>query len=279
MKWKHAQFSKTQPDLVRESTPRSMVANKAFTLIELLVVIAIIGILAAMLLPALAKAKEKAKGTSCMNNVGQLNLSTVMYSTDNQDQLVMLAADQVAGPSSFFPGVCTWWPDLMRSYQNSTNICACPSLPVGAVGTTNIGLGIAMSHPDIGRYLSAPIKISQILHPTDTLVFADAGLVANPWASNPDQWTEVPNMQTLYFREPINDLVGGYWTSDPERPLNRHNQRCSSGFADGHTVMDKVSVFGLQYFPGAGPGGALATGDPTFGGNGVYDARWMWAVQ
>jgi prepilin-type N-terminal cleavage/methylation domain-containing protein/prepilin-type processing-associated H-X9-DG protein len=244
--------------------------SRAFTLIELLVVIAIIAILAAMLLPALGRAKERAKGINCLSNMRQISLSGALYEPDN-GYVVMLADNVPAPPGSFFPGTVTWWPDLLRSYQKTTNIMACLSV--------QSGFGIAMNHPDVGRWLVTPLKLSEIKRPTDTLVYADAGLIANPAQKDPDVWTEVKNMQFMYFRTPLNDKSGGYYTSDPQRPIGRHNKRCNGGFADGHATADRVSTYGFQFYPGVDPSGAAATGIPALGGNGKYDPRWLWDLE
>jgi len=227
------------------STKSSRRDQPGFTLIELLVVIAIIAILAAMLLPALARAKEKAKSINCLSNMRQIGLAFKMYTDDSRNLFVQLARTGPPLANAIVPdGANTWWPDLLTASMGtkSTRIHNCPS-----VAGTN-GFGIGMNHPEIGRFLerAEPNRETDVRYPSATVVFGDSFLIKNPTEVNPDRWLAEnnQNQSSLFFRTPSNT---GYWDDSPWRIYNRHKSRANVAHVDGHAESVRTSALGFQY--------------------------------
>ncbi len=263
--------------------------RQAFTLIELLVVIAIIAILASMLLPALSRAKGKAKSIQCLNNGRQIGLAYTMYATDQNDTTVPLEIVGPITPDLYVQGPNTiWWPDLLRTYLPSKFVSDCPSVvgnnqvgilqgPPVAFGQGRFGIGynhIELSYSPWAGPSQYSIKLRSITRPSDTVAFADAGKIRNPQEKDPDRWVEYAGAQLLYFLTPNHP---DYAFNNPYRVVNRHQNKLVAAFADGHSQSVKASSLGFQFYPGKAPDGTAALGDAIIGtGNGKYDSRWRW---
>ena len=237
---------------------------RAFTLIELLVVIAIIAILAAMLLPALSKAKQKAKQSACISNMRQIGISLVMY-----------AGDYNQYPSCLNPGlpaeIYVWQPRLLSLMGNNRNAFYCPAALPQSAWDTNLNStiqsvigedgkidkygiltgnlanngarfslgyndwGIDRTGPVLGMGAdvgTSPIKDTAVRSPVNMIAIADvrsdtpAGTIQfSANTTPPTSWT-----------------TGQDPTWHPQVPCNRHTYNTDILFADGHVESPKRSL-------------------------------------
>jgi prepilin-type N-terminal cleavage/methylation domain-containing protein/prepilin-type processing-associated H-X9-DG protein len=190
------------------------VYKRGFTLIELLVVIAIIAILAAILFPVFARARENARRASCQSNLKQIGLGMVMYIQDFDERYPM--ADWTTSPT-----VDGAWPVLLQPYLKSTQIFKCPS------DSRDVGCSYVLNN-----YFVAWPEAS-VSSPSTTLLITEGDLGEGGGRSMTDAATDYGLNQdyTLY------DQTGRL--NDPTKNLPRHLETSNILWADGHV---KVSL-------------------------------------
>lgn len=212
-----------------------------FTLIELLVVIAIIAILAAMLLPTLSKARERARTALCASNLKQLMLAWKLYIDDYDDILPAVRNDVyrfsgITGETPGRPAATEWWPYMMKAYLNMpewpkdywgvvpakyrNGILKCPSfkVPLYYQWTVHYGMPFYNIGGENNGGMMPYKKYSQIKYPARQIVFCDS--------TNGDAYGGC-------FFVWNNNLTYGENGGSPAAHL-RHNRMVNCAFADGH---------------------------------------------
>ena len=221
--------------------------RQGFTLIELLVVIAIIAILAAMLLPALAKARQKAQGICCLSNTKQLALAWLMYAHDNNDRLVNNAGidgTEASRTNNWVADVMGYSPQedtnttllqaglLAPQVARNTGIYHCPAdrtMTTEPDGRQYPRVRSVSMNAFVGPWDAAGsqllpgwaqfVRLSAIRKPSMIFVFLDE----SPQTIN-DGWYIFCN----------NGPTGNLWS---DMPASYHNGACGFSFADGHSEI------------------------------------------
>lgn len=222
----------------RLSAPTQRFQNRkiraAFTLIELLVVVAIIAILAAILFPVFARARENARRASCISNLKQIGLGTMQYVQDYDDVY----------PAYYQPNPDRKWPQVLDPYIKSTQIFTCPSRSefpytgtYATAGNIGYGMNIWMDSASLGFL----IPMSVIQRPAETIWIAEI---------NGASATDVVNGDGAYLCFPswyggVRSRNSDYYGMDTEtrsRLSKRHFDGTVVAWADGHAKWMRRDV-------------------------------------
>jgi len=178
-----------------------------FTLVELLVVIAVIAILAALLLPALAKAKESARRSRCASNLKQIVLAAGIYADENDDRFPAQPSDGVAVITTGGDGRNYY--DLLMPLANNPEVWICPSADPGP--------GRLLAYHMNGLIITTNgLQATAIALPSQTLLVAETGIRRL--------------FDQAYLRP---DHTAGYLY---DRPQRNHSGGSNAGFVDGHVT-------------------------------------------
>ncbi len=209
--------------------------RRGFTLIELLVVIAIVSLLAAMLLPVFAQAREQGRSASCGSNLKQL-MTAVLFYTQDYDEQMPLSAMRL--PNGFAN-----WHDIIDPYLKNSQIWLCPSSNLPRTDsngklTTHYGYNAFYLNGmrlDFSNYQTAAgVSLSAIVHPAETVALADARSI-----------TSVPPTGIGKYLLPPSQPPAPFWG----RPEPRHNEGVNVAWCDGHTKWARLT----QFYAGQNP--------------------------
>jgi len=219
-----------------------------FTLIELLVVIAIIAILAAILFPVFAQAREKARQTSCMSNLKQIGTAALMYVQDYDETMFLNSADDwVHGVSYYWFGSWNWITStyeanqgLLQPYMRNAQIQACPSFDNrlrAATGLTGYAYNYAYLCPYVPpNWDQQPTSLAAIRNPAETVLLADSARI-NTWSY------ATPTLEGNTYLEPPSYSYPTFHA--------RHSETGNVLFCDGHVKATKpiyrTGSFGWGY--------------------------------
>jgi prepilin-type N-terminal cleavage/methylation domain-containing protein/prepilin-type processing-associated H-X9-DG protein len=242
-------------------------SRSAFTLIELLVVIAIIAILAALLLPALSKAKDRARTTSCVNHCRQLALASHLYLAENGDKFCntfVVRSNNVIRRA---------WFNLLSPYTGTTNLLLCPAFEFRAGGTVAANYPSAPEDAAFSTYAMnfnvggcdwpgtwpestyPPARFSAIRNAAATVLLTDSGTRPNATADpSVCVMQQSPQKAGAFALNYPGDLVVDSANPDWCGPELRHNNGKSVVvLTDGHVEIKKASEWYWAFTPWLNP--------------------------